>query len=148
MSKRTIRYSLYPDHCRAIVPCEIVPGQTQPLLHETSCCGSTVTCWGERLPVLDAALHVFLTLPGHTSTREDERQPVVEGVMRLPVSQTGAPSQGRRKTCPHYTKKLQVAVYEDGHIAVNSRGHGCIICIRGHPKFLFKPWLRRAKTKF
>ncbi len=27
MSKRKIRYSLCPDHCRAIVPCEIVPGQ-------------------------------------------------------------------------------------------------------------------------
>jgi hypothetical protein len=26
---------------------------------------------GEGLPVLDAALHVFLTLPGHTSTREN-----------------------------------------------------------------------------
>jgi hypothetical protein len=39
----------------------------------------------EALPVLDAALHVYLTLPGHTSTREDEGQPVVEGVMRLPV---------------------------------------------------------------
>jgi hypothetical protein len=46
---------------------------------------------GEGLPVLDAALHVFLTLPGHTSTREDEGQPVVEGVMRLPVPQTECP---------------------------------------------------------
>jgi hypothetical protein len=34
----------------------------------------------EGLPVLDAALHVFLTLLGHTSIREDERQLVVERV--------------------------------------------------------------------
>src|SRR6266566_8110323 len=58
MSKRKIRCSLCPDPCRAIVPCEIVPGQTQPLLHETSCYCSTVVCCG-GLPVLDAALHVF-----------------------------------------------------------------------------------------
>src|SRR2546421_11837589 len=36
MSKGKIRCSLCPDSCRAIVPCEIVPGQTQPLLHEIS----------------------------------------------------------------------------------------------------------------
>ncbi len=35
---------------------------------------------GEGLPVLDAVLDVFLTLPGHTRIREDERQPVVERV--------------------------------------------------------------------
>src|SRR6266852_7044216 len=64
MSKRKIRCSLCPDHCSAIVPCEIVPGQTQPLLHEISCCGHTMAYW-EGLPVLDAALHVFLTLTGH-----------------------------------------------------------------------------------
>src|SRR5205809_7567353 len=91
MSKRKIRCSLCPDHCRAIVPCEIVPGQTQPLLHETSCCGRPVTCW-EGFPVLDAALHVFLTLPGHTSTREDEGSSVVEGVMRLLVPRIGCPA--------------------------------------------------------
>src|SRR5690348_16716189 len=83
-----------PDHCRAIVASGIVPGQTQPLLHETTCCGSTVTCWGGRLPGLDAALHVFLTLPGHTSTREDEGQPVVDGVMRLPAPPDRVPNMG------------------------------------------------------
>src|SRR5216684_735749 len=80
LGKRKIRCSLCPDHCRAIVPCEIVPGQTQPLLHETFYCGNTLWPAVEGLPVLDAALDVFLTFPGHTSTREDKGQLVVEGV--------------------------------------------------------------------
>jgi hypothetical protein len=36
---------------------------------------------GEALPVLDTALDVFLTLPGHTSTKEDdERASVLSGI--------------------------------------------------------------------
>jgi hypothetical protein len=38
-----------------------------------------------KVPVQDAALDVFRTLPGHTSTREHGGQPIVEEVMRLPV---------------------------------------------------------------
>jgi hypothetical protein len=51
--------------------------------------------WADRegLPVLDAALHVFLTLPGHTGTREDYGQPVGSAAMRLPVPQTGFPTK-------------------------------------------------------
>jgi hypothetical protein len=44
-------------------------------------------------PVLDAALHVFSTLPGHTSTREDYGQPVEPAAIRLPVPQTGFPTK-------------------------------------------------------
>ena len=39
----------------------------------------------------DEAHDVFMTLPRHTSTREDEVQPVVEGALRLSVLQTGFP---------------------------------------------------------
>ena len=39
----------------------------------------------------DAAHNAFMTLPRHTSTREDEVQPVVEGALRLSVLQTGFP---------------------------------------------------------
>src|SRR5712692_7097531 len=48
LSKRNIRCSLCPDPCRAIVPCELIPGQTQPLPHEPSGCGSTVTSSGVK----------------------------------------------------------------------------------------------------
>ncbi len=91
LSKRNIRCSLCPDPCRAIVPCESVSGQTHPLSHETS---SLAALWldGEGLPALDDALDVFLTLPGDTSTREDDVQPVVSGAMRLPVPRTGFPT--------------------------------------------------------
>ena len=62
------------------------------LLTSSALRGSTV----EGLPVLDAALHVFLTLPGHTSTREDYGQPVGSAAIRLPVSRQG--SQQRKET--------------------------------------------------
>jgi len=39
----------------------------------------------------DDAHGAFMTLPRHTSTREDEVQPVVEGALRLSVLQTGFP---------------------------------------------------------
>lgn len=39
--------------------------------------------------VQDAALDVFRTLLGHTSTREDKGQPIVEGVMRPPTHAWG-----------------------------------------------------------
>ena len=41
----------------------------------------------------DAAHNAFMTLPRHTSTREDEVQPVAEEALRLPVPQTGFPPQ-------------------------------------------------------
>src|SRR5207237_618179 len=49
------------------------------------------------------------------------------------------PTQGKRKTCPYYTKKLQVAVYEDGHIAVNSRGHRALHPVGGNWQKTIKP---------
>src|SRR5712691_466938 len=56
---------------------------------------SVAALWtdAEGLSVLDAALHVFLTLPAHTSTREDYGQPVGSAAMRLPV-----PRQGSQQT--------------------------------------------------
>src|SRR6266571_4383845 len=53
---------------------------------------------GEGRPVLDAALHDSLTLPGYTSTREDEGSSVVEGVRRLPVPSIGRGSRETRRT--------------------------------------------------
>jgi hypothetical protein len=50
--------------------------------------GSKVAPHG-GLSVQDAAQDVFRTLPGHTSTREDDGQPVVEGVMRPPTHAWG-----------------------------------------------------------
>ncbi len=43
---------------------------------------------GEALSILDAALDVFMTLPGHTSTREDDEQLVGSAAMRYPRQQT------------------------------------------------------------
>jgi hypothetical protein len=42
----------------------------------------------EALSVQDAAQDVFRTFPGHTSTREDEVQPVGLAAMRRPTQQT------------------------------------------------------------
>ena len=62
---------------------------------------------GEELSVLDAVLHVFLTLPGHTSTREDYGQPVGPAAIRLPVpgqvpqhrkETSSVPSKGRKRS--------------------------------------------------
>ena len=46
----------------------------------------------KALPIQDAAQDGFRTLPGHTNTREDDGQPMVEGVTRLPVPQTRFPT--------------------------------------------------------
>jgi hypothetical protein len=79
LSKRKIRCSLFLTSVELSYHVRLFQVKLQPLLHGTSCSGSNCPAV-EGLPVLDAALHVFLTLPGHTSIREDERQPVVERV--------------------------------------------------------------------
>ncbi len=42
----------------------------------------------------DAAHNAFMTLPRHTSTREDEVQPVVEGALRHPPQAWGLVEHG------------------------------------------------------
>jgi hypothetical protein len=61
-----------PDRCRVIVPCEIVPGQI------TTTASRNLLFW-QQFALLWKGFP-FLTLLGHTSIREDERQLVVERV--------------------------------------------------------------------
>jgi hypothetical protein len=73
-------------------PDEVYPSEkTQALAQETSSCSGKEVLRGGA-PVQDVAQDVFRTLPGHTSTSEDDGQLIVEGVMRLPFPQTGCPT--------------------------------------------------------
>src|SRR5947207_976358 len=69
---------------------------------------SVAALWADEkgLPVLDAALHVFLTLPDQTCTREDQGQPVGSAAMRLPVWRR-VPNKARRpEALPQRTENV------------------------------------------
>src|SRR6266581_4473028 len=99
-----------PDRCRVIVPCEIVSGQITTTASRNLLFWQQFAQLWKGLPVLDAALHVFLTLPGHTSIREDEGQSVGSAAMRLPVTRQGSQQRKETSSVPSKDRKRRASL--------------------------------------